>query len=507
MRQTLRRWPVSCLIQLIRTMHIPFDNTYKNQLAGFYTPWRGETWLDPKIIKLNRSLANELNLRLDNIDSETLATIFSGHAIPEGAEPLVQVYAGHQFGSFNPQLGDGRALLLGEIVTDNGQRFDIQLKGSGKTPYSRNGDGKSALGPVLREYIVSEAMHHLGIPTTRSLAAVATGDQVYREAPLPGAVLTRVASSHIRVGTFQYFAARNEYDKVRQLADYAIARHYPDLQEHEARYPLFLQSVCQAQATLIAKWMSVGFIHGVMNTDNTTISGETIDYGPCAFMEQYDPETVYSSIDVHGRYQYQNQPSIGVWNLSRLADCLLPLFDENHDTAIEQATEILEKFPQMYYSAWLYEMREKIGLSTQAENDMELVQSMLTSMQDQSVDYTLFFRYLVNAVTGENQDVQSLFNNPVSADAWLELWRDRLASEGRDSQAVVDQMSAKNPIYIPRNHLVEEALNAATDNQDYHLFETLLEVLSTPTTRQSKRETYENPAPDSFGPYQTFCGT
>jgi len=488
-------------------LNLQFDNTYQRDLDGFFVPWHGKTAPAPKTIKLNGSLAHELGIDLSRLDDADSAEIFSGSRMLAGAAPIAQAYAGHQFGGFTPQLGDGRALLLGEVIDIEGNRRDIQLKGSGKTPFSRGGDGNAAVGPVLREYIVSEAMHALGIPTTRALAAVTTGEAVIRETPLPGAVLTRVAASHIRVGTFEYFAARGETDKVRQLANYAIARHYPHLVKNADPYLLFLEAVSHAQAALVAKWMLVGFIHGVMNTDNTTISGETIDYGPCAFMDHYDAAIVFSSIDAHGRYQYQNQPAITVWNLSRLADTLIPLIDEDQDRAIEKATAVLNGFSEIYFKHWLDGMRNKMGLMVAEDGDMELATDLFKVMEGQHVDFTLFFRGLVDVVSGQNADISASFNDPAEIDQWLTQWQARLAKENTNVEIRLAAMNKQNPIYIPRNHQVEKAISAATDNHDYDPFEAILEVLLSPFEKRQGLEEFEQPAPESFGPYRTFCGT
>ncbi len=482
-----------------------FDNTYAAQLEGFYTPWKGSQVPAPKLIKLNSALATELGLDVTGI--ENTAEFFSGNQLIKGASPLAQVYAGHQFGHFASQLGDGRALLLGEVVSRDGRRFDIQLKGSGRTPYSRGGDGKSALGPVLREYIMSEAMHVLGIPTTRALAAVSTGEMVMRTEPLPGAVFTRVASSHIRVGTFEYFAAQGEQEKVRQLADYTIVRHYPELNESTTIYLDLLKAVSEAQAKLIAKWMAVGFIHGVMNTDNMTISGETIDYGPCAFMDHYALDTVFSSIDKQGRYAYQNQPMIGQWNLARLAEALLPLIHAESQTAVEMATEVLNDFPQHYHSYWLQEMRNKLGLTSKENDDMQLMNDLLASLQGQQVDYTQLFRQLVKVIESDSDEVFDLFADSTRFKQWLPLWRARLQRDEFSSDKCTQLMLNTNPIYIPRNHKVEEALELAVREQDYTLFDKLHEVLSDPYVEKQEHQAYAAPAPKEFGPYQTFCGT
>ncbi len=488
-------------------LNLNFDNTYQRDLDGFYTSWHGVTAPAPQTIKLNPSLAGELGLDLSNLGDVESAEIFSGTKMLPGAAPIVQAYAGHQFGGFTPQLGDGRALLLGEIIDSNGHRRDIQLKGSGRTPFSRGGDGKSALGPVLREYIVSEAMHALGVPTTRALAAVTTGENVMREIPLPGAVLTRVAASHIRVGTFEFFSARKETDKVQQLADYAIARHYPHLLDDTDRYIGFLEAVSHAQAALVSKWMLIGFIHGVMNTDNTTISGETIDYGPCAFMDAYDPATVFSSIDTQGRYQYQNQPSIAVWNLSRLAETLVPLIDPDQDRGVEKATEVLNGFSETYFSFWLSGIRKKLGLTTEKEGDIGLASELFKTIEGQNVDFTLLFRSLADVLSDQRSTVNSLFKEPGTLDPWLEKWQARLGEEDVTIAARTANMNQQNPIYIPRNHNVEKALSAATINQDYSVFETLLDVLTSPFEKRDGLEAFEQPAPVTFGPYQTYCGT
>ncbi len=489
------------------SLNIRFDNSYHRELEGFYVPWQGEQAPAASVIQLNHGLATELGMDFSNLDQEFAAMMFSGSDMFPGAAPLAQVYAGHQFGSFNPQLGDGRAMLLGEVVDTQGRRRDIQLKGSGRTPFSRGGDGKSALGPVLREYLVSEAMHALGVPTTRALAAVMTGERVRRETSLPGAILTRVASSHIRVGTFEFFSSRQETEKVRQLADYAISRHYADLVNAEDCYLHFLNAVCQAQAALVAKWMLLGFIHGVMNTDNSTISGETIDYGPCAFMDTYAPTTVFSSIDVQGRYTYVNQPSIAVWNLSRLADTLLPLIDDEEDRGVAKATEVLNGFSSAYFTNWLDGMRSKLGLITEKEGDMELCTDLLKALERQNTDYTLLFRGLSDAALGDDRKIRILLSNEDALDHWLTRWRSRLALESVDINQKIAMMNQTNPIYIPRNHKVEEALDAATWHQDFGPFEVLLELLSSPFERRPGYEIFEQPAPESFGPYRTFCGT
>ncbi|MGH1538497.1 MAG: protein adenylyltransferase SelO [Gammaproteobacteria bacterium] len=488
-------------------MLINFDNTYAEELQDFYTPCNSTIAPSPVLIKFNHELATQLGINLNELSETELAAIFSGNHSLDGAFPIAQVYAGHQFGGFSQQLGDGRALLLGEVKDTEGQRFDIQLKGSGRTPYSRGGDGKSALGPVLREYIMSEAMHALGIPTTRALAAVTTGEQVMRTEPLPGGVFTRVASSHIRIGTFQYFAARQETEQVQKLADYTIARHYPHLKDSENPYLAMFAAICDAQASLVAKWMLVGFIHGVMNTDNMTISGETIDYGPCAFMDYYDPATVFSSIDRHGRYAYQNQPSIAQWNLARLAEAILPLFGKDIEKAVAQATEILENFPEQYTQYWLTGMRKKLGLQTEKEEDLSLVNDLLASMDKQKVDYTQLFRHLSKALNEDEQLVYDLFTDASDFKQWVVRWKERLSHESQGISECIQSMNQVNPLYIPRNHKVEEALEAAVNNSNYSKFEILIATLNKPFEQQVNREDYTFPAADEFNPYKTFCGT
>ncbi|PTE20461.1 YdiU family protein [Cereibacter changlensis JA139] len=475
-----------------------FDNSYARDLPGLYVDWQAAQAPAPLLLRLNHGLAAELGLDPAALEAQG-AEIFSGNAVPEGAQPLAQAYAGHQFGGFSPQLGDGRALLLGEVTGPGGRR-DIQLKGSGRTPFSRGGDGKAALGPVLREYLIGEAMHALGIPTSRALAAVATGEPVLRqEGRLPGAVLTRVAASHIRVGTFQFFAARGEQDKLRQLADYAIARHYPQAAEAENPYLAFFEAVQEAQAALVARWMLVGFIHGVMNTDNVAISGETIDYGPCAFMEAYAPGTVFSSIDAQGRYAYANQPLILGWNLARLAEALLPLIDADQDKAIEKAMAVLGRVSERYRAHWLAGMRDKLGLAGEDPGDMDLAEGLLAAMEGQGADWTLTFRRLGEA--GEDAGaLRPLFADPTALDAWLPRWRARRAPDA------AARMAAVNPLYIPRNHLVEAALEAAGRGEMLP-FDTLLAVVTEPFAERPGLDAYALPAPSDFGPYRTFCGT
>ena len=484
-----------------------FDNTYARELEDFYVPWQAAQVARAQLVKLNPELGKELGFDADALDSDEGARIFAGNETPEGAAPLAQAYAGHQFGGFSPRLGDGRALLLGEVIDRNGRRRDIQLKGSGPTPFSRAGDGRAALGPVLREYLIGEAMHVLGIPTTRALAAVLTGENVFRESALPGAVLTRVAASHIRVGTFQFFAARGEQAKVRRLADYVIDRHYPELKDDANPYLSLLQGVSDRQAALVASWMHVGFIHGVMNTDNMAISGETIDYGPCAFMDHYDPATVFSSIDARGRYAYGNQPDIAQWNLARFADTLVPLIDTDEKRAIERPTGVIHDFPKEYERYWLKGMRAKLGLISEDEADLNLATGFLTAMAGNNVDYTLAFRHLADAVLGREEAIRALFTEPPAYDRWSKHWRERLAREEVAPPERAQAMRRANPAFIPRNHRVEEALSAAVERGDYAPFETLLKILSRPFDDQPEFAAFAEPPPEGRGCYQTFCGT
>ena len=484
-----------------------FDNTFARDLEGFFVPWDAAKSPKPELLMWNDALASELGPVFAALRPNEIVDIFSGNSVPDGAFPLAQAYAGHQFGGFSPQLGDGRALLLGEVVDTAGRRRDIQLKGSGRTPFSRGGDGKAPLGPVLREYLIGEAMHALGVPTTRALAAIATGEPVYREGALPGALLTRVAASHLRVGTFQFFAARQETDKVRQLADYAIARHYPELKERDQPYLAFFEAVLQAQAKLVAQWMQIGFIHGVMNTDNTTISGETIDYGPCAFMNIYVPDTVFSSIDTQGRYAYKNQPLIAQWNLARLAEALIGLVDPEPEKAVQLLTNLIEGFPEVYTEHWLSGMRKKIGLIKDDVGDLELVNDLLSAMEGQNVDYTLAMRRLSSAVRGDDQPLCALFSDRSDIESWLKRWRERLAQEEVTDEERGMAMDAVNPIYIPRNHMVEAALSSAVASEDFAPFKKLLDVLRHPYRERDGLEHYAQADPSDGAHYQTFCGT
>ena len=484
-----------------------FDNSYAAELEGFYVPCLGDKAPAPRIVHLNRDLADELLLDPEALASEGGAAIFAGSEAPEGASPLAQAYAGHQFGGFSPQLGDGRALLIGELIDRHGVRRDLQLKGSGRTPFSRGGDGKAALGPVLREYLIGEAMHALGVPTTRALAAVTTGDRIMRQGSEPGAVLARVAASHLRVGTFEFFSARGETEKVRQLADYTIRRHFPELAHEDDRYLAMFRRVRDRQAATVAQWMSVGFVHGVMNTDNMAISGETLDYGPCAFIDGYDPAAVFSSIDHGGRYAYGNQPAIAQWNLARLAETLLPLIDPNDSArATAVATAEVEAFQSSYQEFWLERMSAKLGFDRTEGDDLDVANGLLRAMGGQDVDFTVLFRRLADVARGDSGAARELFDNPAAFDGWLPSWLARLRREDADALSQADAMDRVNPVYIPRNHKVQEALDAATES-DLEPFRRLLTVLGQPFGRREGLDEYEGRAPDGFGPYRTFCGT
>jgi len=484
-----------------------FDNSFALRLEDFFVSCKSEPSSSPKLLKLNHNLAKELGLKAEFLNSKEGLDILSGNIPPNGSEPIAQAYSGHQFGGFTPLLGDGRALLLGEIINAQQERKDIQLKGSGRTPFSRGGDGKSALGPVLREYLLSEFMHVLGVPTTRALAAVSTGDSVNRETVLPGGILTRIASSHIRIGTFQFATALGDVKKIKTLTDYCLERHYPDSLNFDNPYLNFFESVANAQSSMVAGWMSFGFIHGVMNTDNMTISGETIDYGPCAFMESFSDKTVFSSIDVQGRYAYGNQPEILVWNLTRLAETLVPLIDSNQDRSVELLTEIIDKIPSLYKKHWLEGMRKKIGLSSDNPADLSLLKELLDIMEAGKADFTLVFRRLSESVQGNDEAVKSLFNDTSNLKVWLKKWKIRLSEEERSNDKISQSMNNINPIYIARNHKVEEALFEAVENDNLSLFQELHSVLSTPYVENKGKEEYALPAPMSDIPYKTFCGT
>ncbi|MCJ8338616.1 MAG: YdiU family protein [Pseudomonadales bacterium] len=523
------------------------DNSYAEQLTGFYTPSQGDRAPAATLIAFNQPLANSLGLDTDNLSEPQLAAMLSGGTDIKGAAPLAQVYAGHQFGIFSPQLGDGRSILLAEVLDNGGQRRDIHLKGSGRTAYSRAGDGKASIGPILREYILCEAMQQLNVPTTRALSVVSTGEKIKRHKPLAGAVLARVASSHIRVGTFEYFADRGQTDKVKLLADYAIKRHFPQLicgseAEHHC-YLRLLSEVCKSQAALVSKWMNLGFVHGVMNTDNMTICGETIDYGPCAFIDSYNPTALFSSIDSQGRYRFNNQPPAALWNLARLGETLLPLIGTGAAQAVEQAFSVSNSFDGKYRQQWLDRMRRKLaiyneepedltlaltlmnsfqlnyqkfwldgmrgklGLSNAEAEDKKLADDLLELMAAQKVDYTGLFRALAKVVAGIPGPAVDLFTHPNAFEQWLARWADRLERDPQTPATRAAAMNAVNPIYIPRNHLVEQAIKAAEDHADYGPFEKLQRVLSQPFIEREGLEQYASAAADTSTRYTTYCGT
>jgi uncharacterized protein YdiU (UPF0061 family) len=488
-----------------------FENTYARLPQQFFARVNPTPVAAPRLVKVNGELARALGLDPEALASAEGVEILAGNRVAEGSEPLAMAYAGHQFGHFVPQLGDGRANLLGEVVGLDGERYDIQLKGAGPTPFSRRGDGRAALGPVLREYIVSEAMEALGVPTTRALAAVTTGQTVLRERALPGAVLTRVAKSHLRVGTFQYFAARGDVDGLRALADYAIARHYPEVARAQRPYRALLEGVIGRHARLVAQWMLLGFVHGVMNTDNTSISGETIDYGPCAFLEAYDPEQVFSSIDQQGRYSYSNQPHAAHWNLTRLTEALLPVLSQeagSDDAGLASAYEALGGFGTQFERAYADGLRRKLGLMTEREGDKALAQDLLERMAANRADFTLTFRRLCDAAGPEGgQGVRGLFADPGAYDAWAAGWRRRLEEEGGSVDKRVAMMRAASPLFMPRNHLVEAVIQAAVGREDFGPFEELLAVVTRPYEDRPYLERYATPARPEECVRATFCGT
>jgi serine/tyrosine/threonine adenylyltransferase len=484
----------------VTPVHVTLHDHFARELGEMAVPWQAEPSPEPRLLVLNERLADDLGLDPDWLRTPEGLGLLTGTRPPDGATPVAQAYAGHQFGGFVPRLGDGRALLLGELVDTHGTLRDLHLKGSGRTPFARGGDGLAAVGPMLREHVVSEAMHALGIPTTRSLAVVATGRRVRREESLPGAVLARVASSHLRVGSFQYAAARGDVALLRRLADHAIARHHPGAAEAEAPYVALFDAVVAAQASLVARWMLVGFVHGVMNTDNMTISGETIDYGPCAFLEAFDPDTVYSSIDHGGRYAYGNQPVVAEWNLARLAEALLPLIDTDQERAVATAVESLGAFRPRYAAAWSAGMRAKLGLPDGLDDAVAspVVDRLLELARRSHVDHTTLYRALGAAARGDAEPVRGLFLDLPEIDEWLATWR----ALGPDA----DAMDRTNPVHIPRNHLVEEALEAAVRG-DLDPVRRLVEAVTTPFDPRPGLERYAEPAPQDFGTYRTFCGT
>lgn len=486
-------------------MRIPFDNTYARLPEAFFELVEPTPVAAPSMIRVNHGLAAELGIDVDWLDSPEGLAVLSGNQLADGSEPLAMAYSGHQFGGFSPQLGDGRAILLGEVLGNDGVRYDIQLKGSGPTPFSRRGDGRSALGPVLREYIVSEAMAALGVPTTRALAAVFSGENVFREGMVPGGVFTRIARSHIRIGTFQWFLARQDHDNLKVLADYVIARHYPDARQSENPYLALLEGVIERQADLIAHWMQFGFIHGVMNTDNMTVSGETIDFGPCAFLDVYDPAKKFSSIDHQGRYAFSNQGPIGLWNLTRFAETLLPLLDDDSQKAVELAEASLHRFFDLQQNSLERRLTAKIGLSGGRAEDWEMAKALLAAMADGEADFTLVFRHLSDALESGNDDtVTRLFNCPVEITGWIDRWRARLVDADRGEALAL--MRRSNPVIIPRNHRIEEAIQAAYAGE-FAPFHRLNDALQRPFDSRPEFAEYEAaPAPDEVVK-ATFCGT
>ena len=491
------------------TLQIPFDNSYARLPDRFYARVSPARFPAPRLIRLNRSLAASLGLDPDWLQSPDGLEILSGRRVADGSDPIALAYSGHQFGNFVPQLGDGRAILLGDVIAPDGRRCDLQLKGSGRTPFSRGGDGRAALGPILREYVVSEAMAALGIPTTRALVAMATGEKVMRDGVFPGAVLTRVASSHVRVGTFQYFAARGDTEGVRLLADHVLARHYPEAASTERPYRALLEAVVAGQADLVSRWLLVGFIHGVMNTDNTSVAGETIDYGPCAFLDAYDPTKVFSSIDRMGRYAYGAQPRIALWNLTRLAETILPLLAEDEGAAVAEAEEALGSFRPRFQQAYEAGLMRKLGLLTTREGDVELATDVLGALAENQVDFTLFFRRLADAQVGKAGDeaLRFLFQDPARCDALLVRWRERLGQETQDAELRRSAMRAVNPAYIPRNHQIEAMITAAVEQDDFTRMDELLAVLSRPYEDQSEFIRYAQPPQPHEQVKATFCGT
>ena len=485
---------------------VNFDNSYSRLPKNFFEKINPESVKDPKLIVFNHDLGNKLGI--ENTGSkETLSKVFSGNLLPDGSEPIALAYAGHQFGNFVPQLGDGRAVLIGEIINQEQGRFDIQLKGSGKTKFSRQGDGKSALGPVIREYILSEAMHSLNVPTTRALAAVTTGEDVFRETRLPGGILTRVAKSHVRVGTFEYFMARKDLKNLKILADYVLERLYPQALESKNPYLKMLQSIAEKQSQLIAKWMGIGFIHGVMNTDNTSIAVETIDYGPCAFMDEYDPQTVYSSIDHHGRYAFANQAQIAHWNLACLSGCLIPLVDKNEDKSKAEINKVLENFSKNVNDEISKKMTQKIGLEKPDQESLEHLRALLKLMHENKTDYTLTFRSLSEVAQGEAKGFISFFDKEDSISDWIKDWEKLLSKQGKDRSETVDSMNSINPLYIPRNHLVERAIQSGVIDQDFSYMLKLSKILEQPFTPQDIEPEFHLPPKEEEKVHQTFCGT
>jgi serine/tyrosine/threonine adenylyltransferase len=482
-------------VAVASTALFEFDNSFARELTGLHVDWQPAAVPEPVLLAFNDELALELGADPGLLQSPDGLAVFAGNAVPPGATPIAMAYAGHQFGGYSPRLGDGRALLLGEVVDVHGRRRDVHLKGSGRTPFARGGDGKAAVGPMLREFLIGEAMHALGVPTTRALAVVHTGEHIVREGMLPGAVLTRVAASHLRVGTFEYAARLGDPALLKRLADHAIARHHPDAADADNAYLALLAAVADAQSSLVARWMLIGFVHGVMNTDNMTISGETIDYGPCAFVDRYDPAAVFSSIDHGARYALGNQPRIAQWNLTRLAETLLTLIDDDTERAVGAATDVLTAFPDRFREHWSTGMRAKLGITGEHPGDSELFDDLLVLLHTNHVDYTGVFRDLARSLRGEPVDLPGM-------DEWIDRWRTRV-----DPSTAPDRMDAVNPIYIPRNHRVEAALEAAT-NGDVATFHELLDIVTKPYVQRKGAERFAEPAPEPFNrTFQTFCGT
>lgn len=487
-------------------MHFRFDNTYASLPSEFFAPAAPSPVKNPQLIAFNESLAEDLGIDCEQADTDSIARICSGNVVPEGAHPLAMAYSGHQFGGFSPQLGDGRAILLGEVIDKSGNRRDIQWKGAGPTPFSRRGDGRSALGPVLREYVVSEAMHALGIPTTRALAAVSTGENVYRETVEPGGVFTRVAQSHLRIGTVQFFAARQDIENLKVLVKYALKRHYPEAIDSGNPALALLNGVMNRQANLVAKWMNAGFIHGVMNTDNMSLSGETIDYGPCAFMDHYDPARKFSFIDRGGRYAFANQPAIAHWNLTRLAEALLPLLDEKEEQAIELAEAELSKFPSLFEPLYMETFCRKIGLPRSSEDSWALADSFLDLLRDRKVDFTLAYRRLTEVLEAGSNGLLELFSDPEPVSRWLDDWKQTLGKLHIPNKQAIQLMREANPVYIPRNHKIEELIEAGKEG-DFSLFHRMNEVVAKPFESREEFSEYElAPEPHEVVP-ATFCGT
>lgn len=483
---------------------IPFNNSFARLPAQFYSRQTATAVHSPGLIRTNTELASDLGIDPNWLHSAAGVAVIAGNVVPEGAEPLAAVYAGHQFGNFNPQLGDGRAILLGEALGKDGERFDIQLKGSGRTPYSRGGDGRSPLGPVLREYIVSEAMHALGVPTTRALGAVTTGEQVMRDRPLPGAVLARVASSHIRFGSMEYFSAKGDFTSLQTLVDYTLERHYPNTASNGNSALALLEQVILTQSQLIARWQLLGFIHGVMNTDNMLISGETIDYGPCAYMDAFDPSKVFSSIDQSGRYAYKNQPSIGHWNVAMLAQALIPLLNKDQAQAIAIAQKAVDKFPALFEAAYSHGLAKKLGLFKLGPEDRLLADELFALMAKENTDFTLTFRRLADLAADSSSGVDALFKFPDTFNPWLERWRQRISDEG---EAAAVRTGAANPVFIARNHMVEEAIAAAQNDDDLEPFNQLVDVLATPFDWRPELAAFATPPKEDQVVERTFCGT